>query len=124
MSVINIWIVTKKSNLFFKLFAIYRSRYPLNFPDGREGREPKGTTYREICYAKKLFESSFHPDSGELQNVVGRMSFQVPGGMLITATMLQFYRLVLSCLVKILANTPTRRIQTGRSPWSNLIKMC
>ncbi|KAI0221184.1 Sideroflexin-2 [Lamellibrachia satsuma] len=58
----------------------------------RAGEEPEGTTYKEICYAKKLFESSFHPDSGELQNVVGRMSFQLPGGMLITATMLHFYK--------------------------------
>jgi len=62
------------------------------FPSDRAGNEPEGTTYKEICYAKKLFESSFHPDSGELQNVIGRMSFQVPGGMLITATMLHFYK--------------------------------
>ena len=40
----------------------------------------------------QLYKSAFHPDSGELQNVFGRMSFQVPGGMLITGAMLQWYR--------------------------------
>ena len=58
----------------------------------RKGEEPKGTTKQDIVYAKKLHDSSFHPDSGELQNVIGRMSFQVPGGMIITAGMLQFYK--------------------------------
>ncbi|XP_055689152.1 sideroflexin-2 [Lutzomyia longipalpis] len=58
----------------------------------RSGNEPKGTTREEVIYARKLYESAFHPDSGELQNVFGRMSFQVPGGMLLTGAMLQFYR--------------------------------
>jgi sideroflexin-2 len=55
-------------------------------------QEPPGTTEAQVWYAKKLKESAFHPDSGELQNVIGRMSFQVPGGMILTAGMLQFYR--------------------------------
>lgn len=58
----------------------------------RKGQEPKDTTIEKIKYAKKLYESAFHPDSGELQNVFGRMSFQVPGGMLITGGMLQWYK--------------------------------
>jgi sideroflexin-2 len=57
----------------------------------RVGKEPSGTTRDQIIYAKKLYESAFHPDTGDLQNVFGRMSFQVPGGMLITGAMLQFY---------------------------------
>ncbi|XP_067012444.1 sideroflexin-2 isoform X2 [Anabrus simplex] len=58
----------------------------------RLGQEPPGTTYEQIVYAKKLYESAFHPDTGEKQNLFGRMSFQVPGGMAITGAMLQWYR--------------------------------
>ena len=47
---------------------------------------------RQVIRATQLYKSAFHPDSGELQNVFGRMSFQVPGGMLITGAMLQWYR--------------------------------
>ena len=62
-------------------------------------QEPGGTTKEQIIYAKKLYESSFHPDNGDLQNVFGRMSFQVPGGMLITGAMLQFYKTSTSIIV-------------------------
>ena len=55
-------------------------------------QEPSGTSREQLVYAKKLYESAFHPDSGDLQNVFGRMSFQVPGGMAITGAMLQFYK--------------------------------
>ncbi|KAK5649961.1 hypothetical protein RI129_000990 [Pyrocoelia pectoralis] len=60
----------------------------------RRGTEPSGEALEKIIYAKKLYESAFHPDSGELQNVFGRMSFQLPGGMLITGAMLQWYRTI------------------------------
>lgn len=58
----------------------------------RAGSEPAGTTKSQILRAKQLYESAFHPDSGDLQNVFGRMSFQLPGGMIITGAMLQWYR--------------------------------
>lgn len=58
--------------------------------DYRLGNEPAGTTKEEIIYAKKLYESAYHPDTGDIQNVFGRMSFQVPGGMAVTGAMLQF----------------------------------
>merc|ERR1719180_101382 len=62
--------------------------------DYREGKEPAGTTREQVVGAMALYRSAFHPDSGELQNVFGRMSFQMPGGMMITGAMLQFYKTV------------------------------
>jgi len=60
----------------------------------REGRAPASTTIDDIWRAKRQYSSAFHPDTGELMFLPGRMSFQVPGNMVITGLMMTFYRLV------------------------------
>ncbi|XP_071793647.1 sideroflexin-2-like [Asterias amurensis] len=56
------------------------------------GLEPPGTTEEQLWFAQKLYMSAFHPDHGEKMNLIGKMSFQVPGGMAITGAMLQWYK--------------------------------
>ena len=58
----------------------------------REGNEPKDTHQDQVRYAQRLYLSAFHPDTGELQNVIGRMSFYVPGGMVLIGAMITFYK--------------------------------
>ncbi|XP_059176737.1 sideroflexin-2-like [Physella acuta] len=58
----------------------------------RQGIEPDGTTEADIRKTQQVTLSAFHPDSGDLQNVFGRMSFQVPGGMVLIGAMITFYK--------------------------------
>ncbi|BFZ20860.1 hypothetical protein BsWGS_23899 [Bradybaena similaris] len=59
------------------------------YKQGQKLQDISETTLRK---AQQLQLSAFHPDSGDLQNVFGRMSFQVPGGMVLIGAMITFYK--------------------------------
>lgn len=54
--------------------------------------DPQKVHHSDLQWAKTLYASAFHPDTKEINPMVGRMSFQIPGNTVSTALMLTFYR--------------------------------
>lgn len=70
----------------------------------RNGTEDKSLSEDQIWAAKELYDSAYHPQTGEKLLVLGRMSFQVPGNMTITGCMMTFYKSTPSVVFWQLAN--------------------
>ena len=99
--------------------------------DFRKGYVPSGTTLNQLHNAKVMYDSAYHPDTGERMNLIGRMSFQVPGGMVITGGLLVYYRytsLTITSLSSLAARpTNVKGAERGkgtlaRIPWHNTMQ--
>lgn len=56
-------------------------------------------TEEELWKNKYLFDSAYHPDTGELMVLPGRMSFQVPGNTVMITMMLAFSKTLVGLIV-------------------------
>lgn len=84
------FMVTNPLNVLQSASTLERARQIITAFRKGELKEP--ITVNELWRQKYIYDSAFHPDTGEKQFVIGRMSAQVPMNMIITGGMMTFYQ--------------------------------
>lgn len=83
-------MVTDPRNIFATASQLDAARKLIQ--DYKLGQEPPGLSDTDVWHAKRVYDSAFHPETGEKQLIFGRMSAQVPCNMGITGAMMTFYK--------------------------------
>lgn len=86
------WVTTHPLNLFHTEKQLDHAndivtRY-------KKGENIPGLTEDELWKQKYIYNSAFHPETGQKMFFLGRMSAQAPMNMVITGCMLTFYKCV------------------------------
>ncbi|EFO22533.1 hypothetical protein LOAG_05950 [Loa loa] len=58
----------------------------------KAGKEPYGTTVKDLQRAQAFYGSAFHPDTGQLQTLPGRMCANAWGGTFLCGAMMLWYK--------------------------------
>lgn len=84
--------VTNPLNVFASNRSLEHARDVVTKHRQGESLKKQGVSTDELWNCKYLYDSAYHPDTGEKMLLIGRMSAQVPMNMLITGCMMTFYK--------------------------------
>ncbi|EZA55579.1 hypothetical protein DMN91_009322 [Ooceraea biroi] len=84
--------VTNPLNVFATKQQLEHARDVVSRHRQGETLQKQGITENELWKCKYLYDSAYHPDTGEKMLSIGRMSAQVPMNMTITGCMMTFYK--------------------------------